>query len=94
MFKQIVDIRPVATLPVQCVQVDSPTSLYLAGDGMVATHNSTLFSAISLYMLVGDRGPTNDKRPASGRLWRRRGNGHESAVRDFDLPGPLAVRAA
>ncbi len=35
-------IRRVATVPVRCVQVDNPEHLYLAGSGMVPTHNSTL----------------------------------------------------
>lgn len=35
-------IRRVATVPVRCVQVDNPEHLYLAGAGMVPTHNSTL----------------------------------------------------
>ena len=35
-------IRRVPTVPVRCVQVDNPDHLYLAGHGMVPTHNSTL----------------------------------------------------
>jgi replicative DNA helicase len=35
-------IRRVATVPVRCVEVDNPEHLYLAGSGMVPTHNSTL----------------------------------------------------
>ena len=31
-----------ASRPVRCVQVDSPDHLYLAGRGMIPTHNSTL----------------------------------------------------
>jgi replicative DNA helicase len=40
--RQIVDVRPVPSQPVRCVQVDSPDQLYLAGTGMIPTHNSTL----------------------------------------------------
>ena len=40
--REIVDVRPVVSLPVRCVQVDSRDSLYLAGRAMVPTHNSTL----------------------------------------------------
>ena len=38
----IVDVRPVPSRPVRCVQVDSADSLYLAGRSMIPTHNSTL----------------------------------------------------
>ncbi|MBY0442634.1 MAG: replicative DNA helicase [Mycobacteriaceae bacterium] len=35
-------VRQVPTVPVRCVQVDNAAHLYLAGRGMVPTHNSTL----------------------------------------------------
>jgi hypothetical protein len=37
----IKSIQEVPSVPVKCITVDSPTSLYLAGIGMVPTHNST-----------------------------------------------------
>jgi replicative DNA helicase len=39
---QIAAVRRVPSVPVRCVQVDNPAHLYLAGRGMVPTHNSTL----------------------------------------------------
>jgi replicative DNA helicase len=42
LWRYIVDVRAVASRPVRCVQVDSRDHLYLAGRGMVPTHNSTL----------------------------------------------------
>ena len=39
---QIVSVRRVASVPVRCVEVDNAAHLYLAGRGMVPTHNSTL----------------------------------------------------
>jgi replicative DNA helicase len=39
---QVDAVRPVSTVPVRCVEVDNPAHLYLAGRGMVPTHNSTL----------------------------------------------------
>ena len=39
---QIDGVRRVDSVPVRCVQVDNAARLYLAGDGMVPTHNSTL----------------------------------------------------
>jgi len=38
----IVDVRPVPSVPVRCVQVAAADHLYLAGRAMVPTHNSTL----------------------------------------------------
>ncbi len=38
----IVDVRPVASVPVRCVEVDNPDHLYLSGRSMIPTHNSTL----------------------------------------------------
>jgi replicative DNA helicase len=40
--RYIVDVRPVASVPVRCVEVDNADHLYLAGRSMVPTHNSTL----------------------------------------------------
>lgn len=39
---QIEAVRRVPSVAVRCVQVDNAARLYLAGDGMVPTHNSTL----------------------------------------------------
>ncbi len=41
-WRHIVDVRPVPSRPVRCVQVDSADQLYLAGRSMIPTHNSTL----------------------------------------------------
>lgn len=38
----IVDVRPVAPVPVRCVEIAHPSHLYLASTAMVPTHNSTL----------------------------------------------------
>jgi replicative DNA helicase len=38
----IVDVRPVESVPVRCVEVDNDEHLYLAGRSMIPTHNSTL----------------------------------------------------
>ncbi|WNG87686.1 replicative DNA helicase [Mycobacterium sp. ITM-2016-00317] len=38
----IVDVRPVASVPVRCVEVDNDDHMYLASRSMIPTHNSTL----------------------------------------------------
>jgi replicative DNA helicase len=40
--RMIVDVRPVASVPVRCVSVANPDHLYLAGRAMIPTHNSTV----------------------------------------------------
>lgn len=36
-------IEPVASVPVRCISVDSPNHLFLAGEGMIPTHNTDIF---------------------------------------------------
>lgn len=52
--RQVVAVEPVASVPVRCIAVDSPSRLYLAGRGMVPTHNTPLAAAIGLYVLYCD----------------------------------------
>ena len=40
--RRVVAVRPVRSVPVRCVQVDNDEHMYLAGEAMVPTHNSTL----------------------------------------------------
>ncbi len=40
--RYITEVVPVDSVPVRCVQVDNHDHLYLAGRGMIPTHNSTL----------------------------------------------------
>lgn len=54
--RMIVNIEKIATVPTQCVMVDSPSHLYLAGKRMVPTHNSTMTETAALWaMLYGHR---------------------------------------
>jgi replicative DNA helicase len=41
-WRYVVTVRPVPSVPVRCVQVDSKDHLYLAGRAMIPTHNSAL----------------------------------------------------
>lgn len=53
-FRTIVAIRKVKSVPVKCIQVDSLSHLYLAGQSMIPTHNSELAAAIALLLTCGD----------------------------------------
>ena len=41
-WRYITAVRPMPSVPVRCVQIDSADWMYLAGRNMVPTHNSTL----------------------------------------------------
>ena len=42
--RRVVAIEPVESVPVRCIQVSSPSQLYLCGEGMVPTHNTFLMA--------------------------------------------------
>lgn len=44
--RQIVGVESADSVPVRCLTVDSPSHLYLAGEGMVPTHNTLLIAMI------------------------------------------------
>ena len=41
-FRGIVDARPIAPVPVRCIEVDHPDGLFLVGERYITTHNSSL----------------------------------------------------
>jgi hypothetical protein len=47
----IKDIKEVESVPVRCITVDSPDSLYLCGKGLIPTHNSTIVSMYALWLV-------------------------------------------
>jgi deoxycytidine triphosphate deaminase len=42
LFRAVADIRPVAPVPVRCIQVAAPSGMFLAGESFIPTHNSSL----------------------------------------------------
>jgi replicative DNA helicase len=56
--RYIVDARPIASVPVRCVQVDNVDHMYLAGRTMVPTHNSTLALDFARSAAVKNQKPT------------------------------------
>jgi replicative DNA helicase len=55
--RSVVAICPVAPVPVRCIQVGSPSHLYLAGDSMIPTHNSALALSIAQHVAAQDHKP-------------------------------------
>ncbi|MGX1792322.1 replicative DNA helicase [Microbacterium sp. NPDC055312] len=51
-------VRPIASVPVRCVQVDNAAHLYLAGDSMIPTHNSTLALDFARAAAIGHNEPS------------------------------------
>ena len=54
-YRSIIAITPVPSVPVRCIGVDAPDSLFLAGPGMVPTHNTaSLAEGLFTYSVVVD----------------------------------------
>jgi len=50
-------INPIASVPVRCIQVDSPSHLYLAGRACVPTHNTSFVLNVALHAAVTHQKP-------------------------------------
>ncbi len=58
MRRAIISIRPVPSVPVRCITVDSPDHLYLAGESMIPTHNTSFALGIAANAALEARTPT------------------------------------
>lgn len=45
--RKIVNVREVPSVPTQCIEVDSPSHLFLCTDAFIPTHNTTVLNALS-----------------------------------------------
>lgn len=50
-----VTARPIESVPTQCITVDSPNRCYLAGEGLVVTHNTSWARDTASWLIVRDR---------------------------------------
>ncbi len=48
-YRTIKAVRPVASVPVRCIQVDSPSSLFLCSRAFIPTHNTKLVVWLALW---------------------------------------------
>ena len=55
--RTVVSVEPVDSVPVKCIHVASPGHLFLAGEGMVPTHNSECIVNFLGYIIDRDPGP-------------------------------------
>src|SRR6266540_3179836 len=51
-LRYIVDVRPVQSVPVRCIEVDSPSHLYLASRSCIPTHNSSCLNTLLVSILT------------------------------------------
>jgi len=51
-FRYILRCDPITPVPMRCITVDSPSSLYLAGRQMVPTHNTFLLAILGIYLSI------------------------------------------
>jgi phage terminase large subunit-like protein len=54
LIRTIVACDTVESVPVRCIAVDSPSHLFLAGEGMVPTHNTPEAAGVGIYCLIAD----------------------------------------
>jgi hypothetical protein len=50
--RYVVDVRPTPSVPVRCIEVDSPSRLYLASRSCIPTHNSTCINGLITSILL------------------------------------------
>ncbi len=50
--RYIIAVRPIESVPVRCIQVDSPSRLYLASQSCIPTHNSTCVNGLITSVLL------------------------------------------
>jgi phage terminase large subunit-like protein len=53
----IVEVEQVPGRPMRCIEVDHPSHCYLAGPGLVPTHNTTISGGLGLYLTGADDEP-------------------------------------
>jgi hypothetical protein len=51
MYRYIVSVIPVDSVPVRCIQVDSPSHLYLCSTAMIPTHNTVALNQLMLHLV-------------------------------------------
>jgi Flp pilus assembly CpaF family ATPase len=54
-LRYIVACEPVESVPMACITVDSPNSLYLVTDAFIVTHNTSMLNALSGAIPLNDR---------------------------------------
>lgn len=71
--RRVTEVYPVASVPVRCIQVDSPSHLYLAGRHFIPTHNTEIVNNIVGYFIDQDPSPMLVVQPTldMGQAWSK-----------------------
>lgn len=56
VYRYVKEVRPVESVPVRCIRVAAASSLFLAGEAMIPTHNSVSMKSVAMDNV--DRGAT------------------------------------
>lgn len=92
--KYIVGCNKTNSVPVKCIEVNSESKMYLAGEGFIPTHNSPLAGGIGLYGLTFDDEPGAEiyaaavTRDQAGILFR---DAHTFAEKSEELSDILTI---
>lgn len=80
-YRYVVGVEKVESVPVKCIAVDSASHLFLAGEGMIPTHNSNLDCRVAQgrmdttpSLMVLDSDAATNIPPVKGRAVVRTGN--------------------
>lgn len=65
-YRMISSIDPVESVPVKCIQVDSPSHMFLCGRDMIPTHNTSILREIEAHIL--NESLEDDTKPGIGLL--------------------------
>lgn len=103
----IKNVTRIETVPVKCIQVDNDEHMYLAGESMIPTHNSTLLGAVSKAIANSDKqvlyisGEENETQIASrhdrigalsGNIWILSESNVDNAVQHiYDIKPDLVI---
>lgn len=70
--RTVVSVTPVGQRFTQCVAVDAPSHLFLAGESMIPTHNTTSMAiAVLWFSLTRDVAGADWKIPTTASVWRQ-----------------------
>jgi hypothetical protein len=99
-WRYIVAVDPVPSVPVRCIQVDSPSHLYLASEALVPTHNSMVAIGLAVtrhrrsIIFRREQDQVRDLWDKLGTICGPHGRSNENLLVWRDLPGDRTVRLA
>ena len=92
--RRITAVKPVDTVPVRCISVSSPSHLFLAGRGMIPTHNTEIQIRKFFAMLRRTSGISGIFTLPNDTMFKRIYNGRMKPILDADpiFNPPMAIK--